>query len=59
MYDEKFFRMWTFYLAGSCVSFRYGGMVNYQLQFARNRHALPITRDYMGDEERRLRYIRP
>jgi cyclopropane-fatty-acyl-phospholipid synthase len=54
MYDDKFFRMWTFYLAGSCVSFRYGGMVNYQLQFARNRHALPITRDYMMAEERRI-----
>ena len=55
MYDENFFRMWVFYLAGSCVSFRYGGMVNYQLQFARNRHALPITRDYMAEEEKRLR----
>lgn len=54
MYDEKFFRMWAFYLAGSCVSFRYGGMVNYQLQFARNRHALPITRDYMLAEEKRI-----
>lgn len=54
MYDEKFFRMWTFYLAGSCVSFRYGGMVNYQLQFTRDRHALPITRDYIGAEERRI-----
>jgi cyclopropane-fatty-acyl-phospholipid synthase len=54
LYDENFFRMWTFYLAGSCVSFRYGGMVNYQLQFARDRDALPVTRDYMGDEERRI-----
>ena len=31
LYDDRLFRMWTFYLAGSCVSFRYGGMVNYQL----------------------------
>jgi cyclopropane-fatty-acyl-phospholipid synthase len=54
MYDERFFRMWTYYLAGSAVSFRYGGMVNYQLQFARDRHALPITRDYMADAERAL-----
>ena len=54
LYDESFFRMWIFYLAGSCVSFRYGGMVNYQLQFARRRDALPITRDYISDEERRL-----
>jgi cyclopropane-fatty-acyl-phospholipid synthase len=54
LYDERFFRMWTFYLAGSAVAFRYGGMVNYQLQFTRNRHALPITRDYMMTEEDRL-----
>ena len=55
LYDERFFRMWTFYLAGSLVSFRYGGMVNYQLQFARNRHTLPITRDYLRRAEAALR----
>ncbi len=55
LYDERFFRMWTYYLAGSTVSFRYGGMVNFQLQFTRDRHALPITRDYMLAEEARLR----
>jgi cyclopropane-fatty-acyl-phospholipid synthase len=54
MYDEAFYNMWIFYLAGSCVSFKFGGMVNFQLQFARNRDALPITRDYMQDEERRI-----
>lgn len=55
LYDERFYRMWQFYLAGALCAFRYGGLVNYQIQFARNRHALPITRDYMVDEERRLR----
>ena len=55
LYDERFYRMWTYYLAGSMVSFRYGGLVNYQLQFARDRHALPITRDYMGEAETKLR----
>ncbi len=55
LYDERFFRMWQFYLAGALCAFRYGGLVNYQLQFARNRHALPITRDYMAEGERRLR----
>ncbi|MFZ3482673.1 class I SAM-dependent methyltransferase [Sphingomonas sp. 3-13AW] len=54
LYDERFFRMWTFYLAGSQVSFDYGGMVNYQVQFARSRDALPLTRDYMLTKERRL-----
>ena len=55
MYDERFYRMWTYYLAGSQVSFMNGGLVNYQLQFSRSRDALPMTRDYMLAEEQRLR----
>lgn len=47
MFDERFYRMWTFYLAGATAAFESGGMGNYQIQFARNRHALPIIRDYM------------
>ena len=55
LYDERFFRMWTFYLAGAIVSFTNGTLVNYQVQFTRDRTALPLTRDYMIEEERRLR----
>lgn len=55
LYDERFFRMWQFYLAGALCAFKYGGLVNFQLQYARNRHALPITRDYMGEAERVMR----
>ena len=55
LYDERFFRMWCYYLAGSCVSFRHGGLVNYQVQYARSREALPITRDYMMTAEAKLR----
>lgn len=55
LYDERFYRMWTFYLAGSCVSFLNGGLVNYQLQLSRSRNALPITRDYMLAGEQALR----
>ncbi len=55
LYDERFYRMWIFYLAGAACAFRFGGMVNYQLQYARNRNTLPITRDYMIEEERALR----
>jgi len=55
LYDERFFAMWTYYLAGSLVSFENGGLVNYQLQYSRSRSALPITRDYMAYEEARLR----
>ncbi|MEM7703462.1 MAG: cyclopropane-fatty-acyl-phospholipid synthase family protein [Pseudomonadota bacterium] len=54
MYDERFFRMWTFYLAGAATVFEYGGMCNYQIQYARNRYALPLTRDYIADDEKRL-----
>ena len=59
LYDERFYRMWTFYLAGALVAFRWGGLVNYQLQFSRSRDALPITRDYMGEAERALRETVP
>jgi cyclopropane-fatty-acyl-phospholipid synthase len=54
LYDARFFRMWTFYLAGAIVSFTNGPLVNFQIQFARDRLALPLTRAYMEDEERRL-----
>ena len=55
LYDERFFRMWQFYLAGALGAFRSGGLVNYQLQYARDRDALPITRDYMMAGEQALR----
>ncbi|WP_375270995.1 class I SAM-dependent methyltransferase [Sphingomonas sp.] len=55
LYDERFFRMWTYYLAGAIVSFTNGPLVNFQIQFARDRDALPLTRDYMVEGERALR----
>jgi cyclopropane-fatty-acyl-phospholipid synthase len=55
LYDERFFRMWQFYLAGAEAAFRHGGLVNWQLQYIRRRDAVPITRDYMFEEEARLR----
>lgn len=54
LYDERFFRLWTFYLAGAATVFEHGGMVNYQVQYARDRRALPITRDYMLETEAAL-----
>ena len=53
-YDERFYRMWMFYLSGATAAFEWGGMGNYQIQFARNRRALPLTRGYIEAEERRL-----
>jgi len=55
MYDERFFRMWEFYLAGGIVAFENGAMNNYQVQYIRDRRALPITRDYMTEAETRYR----
>ncbi len=54
MFDERFYRMWTFYLAGATAAFESGGMCNYQIQYIRSRHALPLTRDYLVDAERTL-----
>lgn len=51
LYDERFFRMWEFYLAGGIVGFELGTMCNYQLQYVRDRRAVPITRDYMFEAE--------
>ena len=55
LYDEKFARMWEFYLASSELSFRHLGLNNFQLQAAGNQYALPLTRDYIAREESRLR----
>jgi cyclopropane-fatty-acyl-phospholipid synthase len=57
LYDERFFRMWEFYLAGGVVAFESGSMCNYQLQYVRDRNTLPITRDYMAEAEERYRKI--
>lgn len=47
LHDEKFFRMWTFYLAGAATVFEHGNMCNYQIQYIRDRHAVPTTRNYL------------
>ena len=48
LYDERFCRMWEFYLAGSEVSFRHQGHMVAQIQMTKRVDALPLTRDYMG-----------
>lgn len=57
MYDEVFYRMWLFYLAGAEQSFRNGGMVNWQLQYVKDRTAIPMTREYIMEESARLREL--
>ncbi|SMQ58067.1 cyclopropane-fatty-acyl-phospholipid synthase [Altererythrobacter xiamenensis] len=57
MYDEEFYRMWLFYLAGAEQSFRNGTMVNWQLQYVKDRAAIPMTREYIHEESARLREV--
>ena len=54
MFDERFCRMWEFYLVISELSFRLGKHMNFQIQLAKTVDSLPIARDYMIDEERKL-----
>lgn len=55
LYDERFYRMWEFYLAGAVTTFENGSGCNYQIQYIRERRTLPIMRDYMAEAERSLR----
>ncbi len=50
--DDRFCRMWEFYLAGCEMSFRHMNQMVFQLQIARRQDAVPLTRDYMYDAER-------
>jgi cyclopropane-fatty-acyl-phospholipid synthase len=52
LYDERFCRMWEFYLTGSEIAFRFQGHVVAQVQLARRIDAVPLTRGYIeGAEE--------
>jgi cyclopropane-fatty-acyl-phospholipid synthase len=55
IYDERFLRMWEFYLAASEMAFREQNMMVFQIQLAKRQDAVPLTRDYMAREEQRLR----
>jgi cyclopropane-fatty-acyl-phospholipid synthase len=55
MYDERFCRMWEFYLCLSEIAFRYRGHMVFQLQLAKKVDAVPLIRDYMGEAERSFR----
>ncbi len=47
MFDEKFFRMWEFYLTGCEMAFKWGDQVVYQFQLTKNYKSTPMTRDYI------------
>ena len=47
MFDEKFFRMWEFYLASCELAFKWGDQVVFQLQLTKDYTSVPNTRDYI------------
>ena len=51
LYDERFCRMWEFYLCLCELGFRHTTLMVAQVQLTRSIDVLPITRDYMHDEE--------
>jgi cyclopropane-fatty-acyl-phospholipid synthase len=54
IYDERFCRMWEFYLLGAEMEFRNMGLMNVQIQLQRKQTTLPLQRDYMLDRERQM-----
>ncbi len=51
MYDERFCRMWEYYLSISEVAFRWAGFAVFQLQLVKTADAVPLTRDYLDGAE--------
>ncbi len=58
LYDERFCRMWEFYLAGSEAAFRHQGHMVFQMQLTRRQEAVPFTRDYMTNWEHARKGVR-
>ncbi len=50
LYDERFYRMWEFYLAACEGAFMHGASHVFQMQLARTRDAVPLTRSYIEDQ---------
>ena len=57
LYDQRFLRMWEFYLASSEMAFRAQALMVMQIQLAKRQDVVPRTRDYVGREEMRLRAL--
>ena len=55
LYDERFARMWEFYLASSEMAFRKQNLMNIQVQLTKRQGIVPMTRDYIPREEAKLR----
>jgi cyclopropane-fatty-acyl-phospholipid synthase len=59
MYDERFCRMFEFYLISCEMMFRTGAQQVFHMQLARQRDAAPIVRDYITDTQRELKKLEP
>ena len=57
LYDERFVRMWEFYLAASEMAFREQNLMVFQMQLTKRQGIVPTTRGYVGQEEARLRRL--
>ena len=55
LYDERFCRMWEFYLSMSETAFRYQDIAIFQVQLARRQEAVPLTRNYISERETALK----
>ncbi|MGR6466574.1 class I SAM-dependent methyltransferase [Rhizobium sp. PAMB 3182] len=55
IYDERFVRMWEFYLAGSEIAFRYDELFVFQMQISCNQYAVPNNRNYIAERETSLK----
>ncbi len=55
--DERFCRMWEFYLAGSEMGFRHQGLDVFHIQLARRQESVPLTRSYIEVAEEKLRKV--
>ena len=57
LYDDRFVRMWEFYLAASEMAFREQAMMVFQMQLTKRQGVVPMTRDYIANETQRLRAL--
>ncbi len=57
LYDERFCRIWEFYLSASETAFQYEDIVVFQLQIAKRQENVPLTRDYIFEAEAAFRKV--
>jgi cyclopropane-fatty-acyl-phospholipid synthase len=55
LYDERFLRMWEFYLAGSEIGFRWDELFVMQIQVSKNQYSTPDNRNYIAENEAKLK----